>query len=254
MAGARVEEIATAQLGGEILRFVASDVGYLREIARAYEGFANLVRRNVSPGAIAIDVGANIGLTSIIMARRLSRVLAFEPSPPNLDLLRRNLALNDLDNVEVIAAAVSNRAGALAFHVAEFGPGSQVVSEGHFGRGAPTIEVRSVRLDSFGFPRIDFIKIDVEGHEPEVLAGARTLLERDRPLIHMELNLRCLTAYADHNPGAFVRRLWERFEVFRPQRDGSLEVLSHGLPVLHEVIVNRAGSFCVLRRASRYWS
>jgi FkbM family methyltransferase len=85
------------------------------------------------------------------------------------------------------------------------------MSAGDLSQGAPAVEVPAISLDQIDLPRIDFIKIDVEGHEPEVLAGARRLLARDRPFVLMEINIWCLTAYADHNPGTLIRRLWERF-------------------------------------------
>lgn len=57
------------------------------------------------------------------------------------------------------------------------------------------------------------MKIDAEGHEPEILAGARSLLARDRPMIYMEINIWCLCAFAGHSPRTLVKTLWERFDV-----------------------------------------
>jgi FkbM family methyltransferase len=151
--------------------------------------------------ATVLDIGANIGLSAITLARLAKKVIAFEPSPPNAMFLRKNLNHNGISNVELVDAAASNQADILQFHVAQFGAGSHVVSGGDLSRGAPTINVPAKCLDEIELPPISFIKIDVEGHEPEVFAGARRLLARDRPLIFMEINIWCLTAYADHNLG-----------------------------------------------------
>ena len=213
----------------------------LEENAQGLEALWAIASRHVPRDATVLDIGANIGLSTIILGRLAKKVIAFEPSPPNTMFLRRNLDLNGISNAEVVDAAASNQDGMLQFHVAQFGAGSHVVSVGDLSRGAPTIDVPALCLDNIELPPINFIKIDVEGHEPEVLAGARRLLARDRPLIFMEINIWCLTAYADHNPGALVRKLWEKFEVWRPTATGDLIPLESGLTFLHRTVAETGG-------------
>ncbi len=223
----------------------AADDPYFATLAEKAAGlapFAALVARTVVPDATVLDVGANIGLSTILLARAARRVIAFEPSPANAAYLRRNLARNGIGNVEVIACAASAANGVLRFHEAQFGAGSHVVSAGDLSAGAPSIEVRATTIDALDLPAITFVKMDVEGHEPEVLAGARRLLARDRPLIHLEVNLWCLTAYADHHPSALIRRLWERFEVSTPTPEGNLLPLQSGLGWLHELVLRKGGA------------
>jgi FkbM family methyltransferase len=220
----------------------------LEENAKGLEVLHAIVSRHVRPETTVIDVGANIGLSTIALARLTKQVIALEPSPPNAAFLRKNLDLNRISNVELVTAAASSEAGTLTFHVAQFGAGSHVMSAGDLSRGAPAIDVPAIPLDEVDLPSIGFIKIDVEGHEPEVLAGARSLLERDRPLIFMEINIWCLTAYADHNPGALIRRLWERFEVWAPTAGGDLVPLESGLTFLHRTIVHAGGAADVVLR------
>lgn len=201
------------------------------------------------PSSAVIDVGANIGLSTILLARLAKRVVAYEPSPPNLAFLRRNLELNGITNVEVRAAAASSEPGTLRFHVAQFGAGSHVVASGHVSGGTiPAVDVPAVMLDDEVLPPIAFIKIDAEGHEPDVLAGARRLLARERPLIYTEVNIWCLSAFAGHSPGALVRTLWQAFEVGKPEADGQISPLPDGYGFLHDTIVhNRGMSDIVLR-------
>jgi FkbM family methyltransferase len=219
----------------------------IEAIAPEFQPLFNVVSRHVPRDATVIDVGGNIGVTPIALSRLVARVITFEPSPPNLNFLRTNLRLNGVDNVEIVAAAASNQEQTLEFHAASFSPGSHVRSRGDLSRGGPSIEVPAVSLDQFDFPPIAFMKIDAEGHEPEVLAGARRLLARDRPLMVMEINPWCLTAYADHNPGAFIRTLWERFEVWETGPDGDLTILPNGLNFLHKILQQGGVGDIVLR-------
>ena len=210
--------------------------------AVALAGLAALINRQVPRCSTVIDVGANIGLSTILLARMAERVIAFEPSPPNVAFLRRNLERNGINNVEVHAVAASSEPGTLRFHVAQFGAGSHVVAAGHVSSDSiSTVDVKAVTLDESDLPSIAFIKIDAEGHEPDVLAGARQLLARDRPLIYTEVNIWCLSAFAGHSPGALVRKLWEAFEVGKPEADGQISPLPDGYGFLHDTVVHTRG-------------
>jgi FkbM family methyltransferase len=214
----------------------------LEHHAVGLDGLAALVGHHVPRDATVLDVGANIGLSTILLARLTGRVVAFEPSPPNVAFLRRNLELNAIPNVEVVAAAVSDAPGTLRFHVAQFGAGSHVVAAGHVaGQTMPTVDVPAIVLDDQNLPPLAFLKIDAEGHEPNVLAGARALLARDRPLIYTEINVWCLCAFAGHSPGALVRTLWESFEVGTPEPDGHIAPLPDPYAFLHDTIVFHGG-------------
>lgn len=118
----------------------------------------------------AVDIGANLGLHSIVMARCGFAVRAFEPDPVHFELLRANLKLNDIAGVEVVEAAVSDRDGATEFvRVKGNTTGSHLAGA----KAAPYGE-----LDRFAVPirrfadavaDADFVKIDAEGHEAVIL-------------------------------------------------------------------------------------
>ena len=240
------ETAKTVMLGGVQTVFEgAADDPYfqtLEQQAAHLDGFAAFVARQVPPSATALDVGANIGLSTILLARLAERVIAYEPSPPNVGFLRRNLELNGISNVEVRAAAVSSEGGTVRFHVMPFGAGSHVMGTGHVaGDGMAAVEVAAMALDDEGLPPLDFIKIDAEGHEPDALAGARGLLARDRPLIYTEINLWCLSAFAGHSLGALVKALFQAHEAFRPEADGALTPLPEAYQFLHDAIVLHRG-------------
>ena len=92
------------------------------------------------------------------MARLVGRVVAYEPSPPNLAFLRRNLVMNNISSVEIVAAA-SDRPGSIQFHVSQFAAGSHVVATGHVaGSVIQPTEVAALSLDSQ-----NLLKLDAEG-------------------------------------------------------------------------------------------
>lgn len=157
------------------------------------EAAAALVR----PGDVVYDVGANLGYLTLLFARLAGpagRVLAFEPLPANLARLRRNLALNGLEQrVQVVEAAVAGRAGRLRFLVHDSGGMGKL--EGAAGRDEhyrQTIAVASVDLDTFVFrrrsPPPQVVKLDVEGGEVLALPGMRRVLAQVRPALLLELH------------------------------------------------------------------
>ncbi len=163
----------------------------------------DLRRQHYGDGVIAVDCGANIGVHSVEWARHMTGcgvVLAFEAQERIYYALAGNLALNNCFNARAIHAAVSNEAGTMRIPLPNY------LVAGSFGSlelrrrehtefiGQPIdysenkmTEVRTVNLDSFTFPRLDLVKIDVEGMEPEVLAGAAASIGRLRPILFVEM-------------------------------------------------------------------
>jgi len=84
--------------------------GAVEHHAAALDGLAALVTRQVPRTASVIDVGANIGLSTILLARLTGHVTAYEPSPPNAAFLRRNLERNGITNVTVQGFRIKRRA------------------------------------------------------------------------------------------------------------------------------------------------
>jgi FkbM family methyltransferase len=145
-----------------------------------------------------LDVGANLGVYSWLV-RSLApetRLLLFEPEPRNAELLRRTIKKNRLGRVEIVQAAVSNRAGTTEFlrdDVSGKAGGvvdtrSNQASIQAVYRLAATIGVRTVTLDDFRgeSPEETLVKIDAEGAESLVLAGAERFVELHRPVIVVE--------------------------------------------------------------------
>ena len=161
-------------------------------LVRSFEEreFAELAAR-VREGSVVLDVGANFGFYAVALAARSpgATVHAFEPASASLALLRRNVERNGTANVRVHPVAVSSRAGHVAV-TTEFTTGNYVVRAGT--RMPPRVEtVRAVTLDEFwaeaGRPRVDVMKIDVEGGEWDALVGGRGMLRELRPFVQIEI-------------------------------------------------------------------
>lgn len=138
-----------------------------------------LVRRLITSASVVVDVGGGIGTYALTAAcRGAAAVHVFEPTGEGCAAIRRNLRANALDSrVVVNQLALSDVCGTLTMARRE----SLFVGRVGGGRG-PTESVATVTLDEYcarrGIERIDILKVDVEGHEPQVLAGARELLSR----------------------------------------------------------------------------
>jgi len=147
----------------------------------------------VAAGDVVVDVGAHIGRYALRAAARASKVIAVEPDPSNFSLLERNVRLNGFSNVDLVPQALSSRGGIQALWLAakentgtsSLDPGRSGVSDGSGPSG--TVPVETLTLDelvgSVGLTRIDWLKVDVEGHEVAVLQGAKAALGITRAMI-----------------------------------------------------------------------
>jgi FkbM family methyltransferase len=149
--------------------------------------------RRLSTGTYVLDVGANIGLFAMHAAARVGasgRVVAVEPLPQNHRALYSGIVHNGFDNVDVLPFAASDRAALL--------PALCLInsSNGIVGAKASGNEdwvesyVPAFPLDNFlsGMPRLDVVKIDIEGNEPRAWKGMRTSLRKFRPIVFTEFS------------------------------------------------------------------
>lgn len=153
------------------LRWIAGSLTHSCWIGTFETKTARLLARYVRPGMTAFDVGANAGYYTLMLAKSVGasgKVLAFEPEPENLAALRKHLDMNDIRNVEIIAAAASELAGRGYF------AGSRAL--GHLDTSG--VPVSTVRLDDY--PTADLIKMDIEGGEIKAMEGAARILAERR--------------------------------------------------------------------------
>ena len=148
------------------------------------------------PGSVVIDVGASLGEWTLPFARAVGpagRVIAIEPAPRGAAALASTLAANALHQAEIVRCAMGDHDGTVEFAVpvvtsARTDTGTARIGPACTGHDALQVSLRS--LDSLAaehdLARIDLIKIDVEGHERQVLDGAAAVLSRNRPVLVIE--------------------------------------------------------------------
>ncbi|MBM3157904.1 MAG: FkbM family methyltransferase [Chloroflexi bacterium] len=159
-------------------------LGYYLFIHQEYEPFeTSLVERITQTGMMAVDIGANIGYYTMILSSRVGpkgRVIAFEPDPTNMYLLRRNVRCNDLLNVICEQAAVLGFDGKTTLYLSNSNFGDHRVfdaqDEDRFNKGVPrkSLEARAISLDNYlqsiGH-QANIIKMDIQGAEMLALPG-----------------------------------------------------------------------------------
>jgi FkbM family methyltransferase len=166
---------------------------YLRGDAES--SVQEVLARKLRPGMVFYDLGANIGLFTLLGARLVGpsgKVFSFEPDAEVANRLRRNVERNGFSNVTVVEAGVWSSSREMMFVVADSASpdhGTGTFMEGT-AAGARGSTVRCVALDDFvrDAPPPDAIKCDVEGAEVEALRGAEKLLEGCRPWILCEMH------------------------------------------------------------------
>jgi len=151
------------------------------------EPLIKMIKKYLLQNGTFVDVGANMGDITLIAAKIAKNVIAIEPVPAIAARLQRNCDLNKLNNVKVVRSAVSNKKGTVSFYLAGKGMHSGMGSfYAEHAKGAKT-KVRAETLDEIiGDSKIDFIKIDTEGHDRNVIMGAKKTIKKNRPIIIYE--------------------------------------------------------------------
>ncbi|RWO83165.1 MAG: FkbM family methyltransferase [Mesorhizobium sp.] len=131
----------------------------------------------------AVDIGAQVGLWSRVMALDFARVTAFEPLPAHLECFERNLAEPlAAGRIDLHRIALDCVDGELGIAMPAESTGNSHVAQG----GEQGQVVRALTLDSFGLAGIDFLKIDVEGFEKPILEGGEQTIRCEKPVIIIE--------------------------------------------------------------------
>jgi FkbM family methyltransferase len=193
-------------------------------------GYEPHVRRVLSdilrPGQTFLDIGANIGYFSMLAAHLVGetgRVIAIEPNPENCLLIRSSLATNGFRHVDVYPYAAGSEPAMFMLEV-EGSNGRLVPLEGRPALSRLRFLVPVTPLDGLlgELPRLDLIKIDIEGAEPMAFAGMQAALKRHRPVIISEFSPAMLRATSRVEPQAYLailRDLGYQLAVINP--DGS---------------------------------
>ena len=147
------------------------------------------------PGGVVVDVGANTGIYTIKSAKYLARnggmVVSLEPFPEMLAMLQRNVQLNGLSNVRLRNLCAGNHTHTAVLWKNFEKPNSFSLMQRD--KNAACLSVLVVSLDDLfeweGITRLDYLKIDAEGAEAQILSGAKKTIEKFRPIIQVEISL-----------------------------------------------------------------
>jgi len=192
---------ASVQIGNTGYQIVSDDA-YLDSVGRVFEPqMVKLFCSLIQPRHVVVDVGANIGLTTILFSQLAAKVISFEASPSTFRYLQRNVRRSGSHNVTLvnlglgnknvrseITFAPNNRAGG-------FVSDQTKASEGHITEMIDIRKMDDLFVEFDVAEKLDFIKLDVEGYEKFVIEGAHKLITCNRPVVVLELNHWCLNAF-----------------------------------------------------------
>jgi len=188
--------------------------------------------RMLSPGDTVLDCGAHHGCVAILFANWVGlngRVIAFEPMSRNCDILHKNISLNRLANVAVQQKAVGARAGYVSF---------ANTSNAYLSTSGDVVTVEITTLDAYADLGPNFVKIDVEGYEQQVLDGASAVLTL-RPKLAIELHSELLPRYGASSQSVIDRLLRAGYEIWIQWQDAALPE-----PYREQAITGRVHLFC----------
>lgn len=166
----------------------------------------------LKPGMTAIDVGANVGYFTLLMARAVTpagRVIAFEPTRHYRAFCKRNISQNGFaEIVELRCEALSDSAKTLSISIGNASASLHWTATEKDPRMSESIQTRPLDelVDELHLSRLDLMKVDIDGHEPAFLRGAKLTISRFRPIIVMEFAQHCL-----HVAGSSVLDLKHQF-------------------------------------------
>jgi FkbM family methyltransferase len=144
------------------------------------------------PRANCIDIGANIGNHTLTMSKYSNKVYAFEPVPSTFNILKKNISVNNIDNVIVYQLGLSSRKRKANIEICDRSNVGTASIVNNANENSAGLEIDLVTGDSLfnqgANTPIDFIKIDVEGHETEALLGLKETIEKFHPTVVVEWN------------------------------------------------------------------
>jgi FkbM family methyltransferase len=208
--------------------------GDLQEIQYQLEGElwfqyeTERLREYLRQDAVVVDVGANLGFTALLFAKLVGpggKIYAFEPSPAMYAKLLQVVEKNQLSNVRCFNLGCGTARKRETLLVPASSGNATIRRDGV--RLAGICREISIEIDTLDHvilplaPRVDFLKIDTEGFEDQVLAGAEQLIARDRPIVYIELSLE----YGESSARAIA---WLRERGYTFDRDPDLTSAHNG--------------------------
>ena len=186
-------------VNGYKLSLLPNDDGISTELAlfHTHEPLnTKLLSKNLKKGMICFDIGANIGYYTLLESKIVGeqgKVVAIEPSPVNFKLLQKNIQDENVTNVELYQIAGGDHDGMIKFFLDPHSNLSRIIkNEEKVPENGQIVEVPIKKLDSFletlQIKTLDFIRMDVEGYEFNILEGMKNSIKKFKPMIQMEVH------------------------------------------------------------------
>jgi FkbM family methyltransferase len=163
---------------------------------------------------VAVDIGANVGLWSRDLVRKFAHVIAIEPVVDFQECMRKNVPM---ENIEIWPIALGTEDTSIDMIITEGNTGHSHIDKDTIGTG----KVEMKRLDSLNFDRIDYMKIDCEGYEMQILKGGEHTIRTHQPVIVVEQKLHTDTGITKETQYSCVELLktWGARELGRVRND-----------------------------------
>ena len=178
--------------GKHVFNYLPDDKFVGQRVAlEKYEPYlTELMLSKIKTGDVVLDIGANIGYDTVLFADKVGKkgkIIAIEPDPVNFEILQKNIKENKLKNVVVVQAAIGSENKKMEIYESDENYGDHRMWKE---KGRKSVEVFCRKLDDLlkelDYQKIDFIKIDVQGFEAEVIEGGKEIIEKNKPIIFFE--------------------------------------------------------------------
>jgi FkbM family methyltransferase len=184
-----MSELKKVKIFGKYVFYYLPNDKYIgqRIALEKYEPYeTKLILRQVKTGDMVVDVVANIGYYTILLADKVGKtgkIYAFEPDKLNFEIMVKNVKANKLENVIAVNAAAGSKPEKLKLHKSKENFGDHKL----YGQEKETEEVKIIRMDDYLQDiNIDLMKIDTQGWEPEVIEGAKKIIKKNKPAMFLE--------------------------------------------------------------------
>ncbi len=182
---------------------IPNDIGISEELLmfHTHEPLSTkLLTSLLKKGMYCLDVGSNIGYYSCLESNAVGntgKVISIEPSPINFKYLKKNIELQNMSNTEIHNFACGSENSEIEFLVSDRSNWSRVATD-KFVDAPPDAILQTIKvpmktvdylIEEKSLPQLDFIRMDVEGYEVNIVEGMHKTLEKFNPLLHMEIHL-----------------------------------------------------------------
>ena len=185
------------------LAVIPGDLGISSELImfKTHEPLTTkLLSKELKKGMTCLDVGGNIGYYTLLESNIVGndgKVIAIEPSPPNFKHLKKNLSIQDTQNVDAYNFAAGDVDGEVNFLVYRESNGSFTIPDGETTNlPGELIKVPAKRMDTFlneiNIEHVDFVRMDVEGYEHHIIEGMKNIIKNSKPMFQIEVHVTLL--------------------------------------------------------------